>query len=266
MNLDFLGLAELARTRVPGGLFVTVSGAHLYGFPSVDSDVDLRGCHLLPLEQLVGLYPPEETRDHQTEHMGLAVELVSHEVGKYLRLLCKHNGYILEQIFSPLVVSGAEFLAGLRLLARRCITRGCHHHYRGFLHSRLKLLEQQEVKQAKGLLYAYRVVLTGIHLLRTGAVEANLQELNRHFGLAFLDDLVRRKQAGEHGGLPDLDWDWHRAELARWEGRLDEAHAASTLPEEPPRDEVNRFLVRLRREAERAGGGGRSGGEKKGSG
>ena len=30
-------------------LFVTVSGAHLYGFPSPDSDIDLRGCHLMPL-------------------------------------------------------------------------------------------------------------------------------------------------------------------------------------------------------------------------
>lgn len=27
-------------------LFATVSGAHLYGFPSRDSDVDLRGAHL----------------------------------------------------------------------------------------------------------------------------------------------------------------------------------------------------------------------------
>ena len=43
MSLDLAGLAELARTHLPGALFVTVSGAHLYGFPSTDSDVDLRG-------------------------------------------------------------------------------------------------------------------------------------------------------------------------------------------------------------------------------
>jgi uncharacterized protein len=36
-------------------LFVTISGAHLYGFPSPDSDYDLRGVHLLPLEEVVGL-------------------------------------------------------------------------------------------------------------------------------------------------------------------------------------------------------------------
>ena len=36
-------------------LFATISGAHLYGFPSPDSDYDLRGVHLLPLKQVVGL-------------------------------------------------------------------------------------------------------------------------------------------------------------------------------------------------------------------
>ena len=42
-------------------LFVTISGAHLYGFPSPDSDYDLRGVHLLPLEEVVGLKAAEET-------------------------------------------------------------------------------------------------------------------------------------------------------------------------------------------------------------
>jgi len=31
-------------------LFATISGAHLYGFPSPDSDFDLRGAHVLPLD------------------------------------------------------------------------------------------------------------------------------------------------------------------------------------------------------------------------
>jgi len=244
--LDFDKLAALARATVPNVLFVTVSGAHLYGFPSIDSDIDLRGCHLAPLADLVGLHPPTETIERKLLLDGIEVELVSHEVGKYLRLMTKHNGYILEQAFSPLVVAGADFLARLRPLARACITRQCFNHYRGFLQSRRKLIEKEDVVRAKSLLYAYRVVLTGIHLLRTGEVEANLPALNREFGLPFLDDLIRRKQAAETGGLPDLDRDWHLAELTRWEERLEQAHAASTLPDEPPHDAVNRFLVDLR--------------------
>jgi predicted nucleotidyltransferase len=246
MALDLDGLAGLVLRHLPGALFVTVSGAHLYGFPSEDSDIDLRGSHRLPLADLVGLRPPRETHQAHLEHRGREVELVSHEVGKYLRLLSKHNGYILEQIFSPLVVAGKEFLDSLRPLARQCVTRPCYHHYRGFLQTQLKLLERQPVKKAKALLYAYRVVLTGIHLLQTGQVEANLPELNRHFKLPFLDDLIRRKLAREQGELGELDWRWHQAELARWEERLDQAHASSTLPEEPPGEALNRFVVQWR--------------------
>lgn len=36
-------------------MFVTISGAHLYGFPSPDSDYDLRGVHVLPAQEVVGL-------------------------------------------------------------------------------------------------------------------------------------------------------------------------------------------------------------------
>ena len=42
-------------------LFLTVSGAHLYGFPSEDSDVDLRGAQVLPVREVVGLSEPRET-------------------------------------------------------------------------------------------------------------------------------------------------------------------------------------------------------------
>ena len=46
-------------------LFATLSGAHLYGFPSPDSDFDLRGAHVLPLEKVVGLDVRDETVQQQ---------------------------------------------------------------------------------------------------------------------------------------------------------------------------------------------------------
>ena len=46
--------AEVTRHPYPL-VFATISGAHLYGFPSPDSDYDLRGCHVLPVREVVGL-------------------------------------------------------------------------------------------------------------------------------------------------------------------------------------------------------------------
>jgi predicted nucleotidyltransferase len=245
-DLDLTALGEWGTERVPGALFWTVSGSHLYGFPSVDSDIDLRGCFLAPLRSVVGLRAPVETHEPKGEFAGREVEAVSHEIGKYLRLLGKHNGYVLEQIFSPLVAAGAEFLAHLRPLAQKCVTRHCYNHYRGFLHTQRKLFEKEEPKRAKTLLYAYRVVLTGVHLLETGEVLTHLPTLNERFGLAFIPDLIARKAGAEFGALTAVDVTFHTEQLDAWERRLEAAFAASSLPTEPPVDELDRFLVELR--------------------
>jgi len=249
-TLDLPALGRWGTERIPGALFLTVSGAHLYGFPSADSDIDLRGAFLAPLPSMIGLRRPAETVEPKGEFAGLETEAVAHEIGKYLRLLAKDDGYVLEQVFSPLVAHGADFLARLRPLAARCVTRGCHHHYRGFLHTQLRQLDMQlhrntEVR-AKTLLYAYRVVLTGVHMLETGDVQAHLPTLNERFGLDYVPELIRRKAAAELGSLPGEDVSFHRAELARWEARLDAAHAVSRLPDAAPIDDVDQFLVGLR--------------------
>ena len=49
---------------------------------------------------------------------------------------------------------------------------------------------------AKPLLYVYRVLLTGLHLMRTGVVNANLVELNAEARLPYIADLIARKQSG----------------------------------------------------------------------
>jgi uncharacterized protein len=246
LEVDLAAMRQLVEGLEYRPLFVTVSGAHLYGFPSADSDVDLRGCHQLPLQDVLGLDLPNETLEHKTLCNGTEVELVSHEIGKYLRLLARNNGYILEQVFSPIVVLGQEFLDELRPLARRCITRHHYHHYRGFYATERKLIAKEEPKRAKPLLYAYRVLMTGIHLLRTGEVEANLLRLNEHFSFGFLDGLVARKVDGENTSIGDLDWPFHEARLADLEAELDRAFVESLLPEDRDRKSVSEFLVRLR--------------------
>jgi predicted nucleotidyltransferase len=243
--LDLEALRQLVERQHYAPLFVTVSGAHLYGFPSADSDVDLRGAHLLPLRAVIGLDLPEETLERKLDLAGVEVELVSHDLGKYLRLLVKNNGYVLEQIFSPLVVIGQDFLEELRPLARRCITRHHYHHYRGFLATQRMLLDKQQPKITKTLLYAYRVLLTGIHLLRTGEVEANLPRLAQEYQRLFLTELIAQKRE-EKGSVQDLDWGFHDAQLRELEALLEAAFQESTLPDERDRRGASEFLVRRR--------------------
>src|SRR5262249_52531191 len=85
-------------------LFATISGAHLYGFPSPDSDYDLRGVHILPLAEVAGLEIGNETIEISGVFDGLEVDLVTHDAAKFFGLMLKKNGYVLEQLYSPLIV------------------------------------------------------------------------------------------------------------------------------------------------------------------
>lgn len=230
-------------------LFATVSGAHLYGFPSADSDYDLRGAHVLPIDHFVGLVAGEETV--QTSHVrgGLEVDLVTHDARKFLSLLLRNNGYVLEQLYSPLVVHTTPEHQELKEIARGCITRRCVRHYAGFAAGQWRLFEKEQPRRVKPLLYVYRVLLTGIHLMRTGRVVASLPECNAEMRLPYVHELIARKTAGaEQSVLPDADVDLHRAEYLRLHEVLVDAAGRSHLPEEPTaRAALHDLLLRLHR-------------------
>lgn len=229
-------------------VFATISGAHLYGFPSPDSDFDLRGVHVLPLKEVVGLQTGPETVEKSGIHDGLEIDLVTHDAKKFFGLLLKKNGYVLEQVLSPLIVHTTPEHAELKEIAIRCVTRHHAHHYLGFAETQWKLFEKETPPRVKPLLYVYRVLLTGIHLMRTGEVEANLVRLKQSERLPYLDDLIHRKLAGaEKERLTDADLEFHRGEYNRLRERLQEAFEKSTLPDVPSTgDALHDLLLRIR--------------------
>jgi uncharacterized protein len=215
-------------------IFATISGAHLYGFPSPDSDFDLRGVHVLPLKEVVGLRTGPETIEKSGVHDGIEIDLVTHDARKFFGLLLKKNGYVLEQVLSPLVVHTTPEHAELREIAAQCVTRHHAHHYLSFAETQWKLFEKENPPRVKPLLYVYRVLLTGIHLMQTGVVEANLVRLNEAARLPYVDELIQRKVAGaERERLNETDLGFHRGEYVRMREKLQQAHEASALPEAP---------------------------------
>ncbi len=229
-------------------LFVTLSGAHLYGFPSPDSDYDLRGVHILPVREIAGLEPGEETLELSEVRGGVALDLVTHDARKFFQLLLKKNGYVLEQLCSPLILHTTPEHEALKRMARGCITRHHSHHYLGFADNQWRLFEQERPRRVKPLLYVFRVLLTGIFLMRTGQVEANLLHLNDTFRLPYIPDLVARKLAGaEQSTLADGDLSFFQSEYGRLRAELEAAAATSALPETPTcRAALNDLLVQLR--------------------
>ncbi|MDC2956495.1 nucleotidyltransferase domain-containing protein [Streptomyces gilvifuscus] len=228
-------------------LFATVSGAHLYGFPSRDSDVDLRGVHLLPTAALVGLREPAETRSRMWDRDGVEMDLVTHDLRKFVRLMLRRNGYVLEQLLSPLVVHTGDAHRELAALAPGVLTGHHAHHYRGFANTQWRLFEK--TGELKPLLYTFRVLLTGVHLMRSGEVQAHLPTLLGEVDApAYLPELIEAKARREHGDA-DVDHARVRADVERLHAVLDEAQQTTSLPDAPTAyDALHDFVVRIRLE------------------
>ena len=241
--LDRDRLAAMAE-RGPRPVFATISGAHLYGFASADSDVDLRGAFLLSAKELLGLRPPPETFSID-EVTDMELDWVAHDLRKFARLMTRHNGYVLEQLFSPLVVVETPLFHELRELGRGCVTKGCARHYRGFARGRMKRLAEPK-PTVKHLLYAYRVLLSGIHLMNTGECVSYLPELAA--GKPHVAELVARKRGGtENMALRDTELREHLARLHDLEEHLEMAQERSALPDEPTSvAALDDFVVRAR--------------------
>ncbi|MEM9373104.1 MAG: nucleotidyltransferase domain-containing protein [Planctomycetota bacterium] len=229
-------------------VFVTISGAHLYGFASPDSDYDLRGMHAMPARATLGLDIPRETYEVMDLEAEIEMDLVTHDARKFFRMLLSKNGYVLEQIFSPLVVTAMPEFEELKSIAADCIT--CHHrrHFRSFAGNQWRDVTASNKPTVKKLLYAYRPLLAGIHLMTEREVESNIATLNERFRLGYIDELVDAKVGGnERMKATGLDMAFHEAEFERLRGELEAASAKSALPEHPAgRDRLDDLLVRLR--------------------
>ncbi len=247
MNIDARLHQQVAAHPYPL-LFATISGAHLYGFPSPDSDFDLRGVHLLPLRDVVGMVEAEETVEKSGIHDGLEIDLVTHDAKKFFGLMLKKNGYVLEQLLSPLVVLTTPEHEELKTIAADCITKHHAHHYFGFAETQWKLFQKADPPHVKPLLYVFRVLLTGIHLMRAGQIEANLVRLNEEAHLPYIPDLIARKTGGpEKGILEAADLTFYAAEYERMRSVLQTAFDESRLPEAPTAAAaLNDLLVRVR--------------------
>jgi uncharacterized protein len=228
-------------------LFATISGAHLYGFPSPDSDYDLRGVHILPVDEVLGLGSVRATVEVSKKEP-IDLDLVTHDVHKFFGLLLKSNGYVLAQLYSPLVVHTTPEHEELKAIAKGCITRHHAYHYFAFAENQWQLFQKEDPPRVKPLLYVFRVLLTGIHLMRTGIVEANLKRLNEQYKLVYIPELIERKTRGaEHQTLDAAETSFYASEYDQLRKRLEEEASKTSLPEaQTVKAALNDLLVRVR--------------------
>ena len=227
---------------------IYLSGAHAYGFPSPDSDLDLKAIHIVPTRALLGFEPPVLTFDRTEVIDGVEIDYTSNELANALAGILQGNGNFLERILGRNAFTRSPLLDELRVLAQASLSRRVHKHYRGFAASQLRFLERDPI--VKKVLYVLRTALTGTHLLRTGELEADVTRLLDDYGLSDALELVAAKRAGERTAADPALLDAWRPRLATALKSLDDALGRSVLPEVPPSSSekaLEEWLIEARR-------------------
>lgn len=234
-------------------LYLTVSGSWLYGFAGPKSDVDVHGAYRESSDRFLGiLTPPTESYRWKDSN---GVEGIIHEIGRELRFLLNGSGNSLEDLVAP-PYDGNTSIAHQELLefVPRLVNKKFANHCLGFAESEWREITkpmQAGYLVVKKLLYAFRILLFGRHLMQTGQVVSNINLLKSHLSTdlcSLIDDLLARKHRGEARVL-DLDRlmlaDYLRGQIEQ----LEEERDASQLPAAPPADvvgDLERWLLVLR--------------------
>jgi uncharacterized protein len=211
-------------------IYRCIVGSQAYGLSQEHSDVDRRGIYLPPAclqWSLSGV--PEQLDDPEHEE-------VYWELQKFLILALKANPNVLECLYTPLVETRTELAEELLAMRQVFLSRLVYQTYNGYVLSQFKKLEQ-DLRAAgrikwKHAMHLIRLLLSGITVLREGFVPLSVEEHR--------DQLLAIRRG-------DLGWDEINAWRLELHRQFKDAYAATSLPEVPDYERVNRFLVAARR-------------------
>ena len=130
-----------------------ISGSHLYGWESKDSDVDIRGCFVLRDVELLGLKLPKEVMEIKTEDEN---DIVLFEIKKMLNLALKGNCNILEELNAPQLYRGSEFLKLRQIINNSFGKDGIYNSYKGLAEFNYKKFILKGRNTIKKYLYVFR--------------------------------------------------------------------------------------------------------------
>ena len=164
-------------------LYACESGSRAWGFPSSDSDYDVRFIYSRPVEWYLSI---ESGRDVIEKPFLDELDTNGWDLRKALQLLRKSNPALIEWIGSPIVYSDRDDFSGrMRELAAASYSpRTCAYHYRNMARSQYRTyLTGEEVK-----LKAYFYVLRAVRAVKW--VESGLGIVPSEFG-SLLSEFIK---------------------------------------------------------------------------
>jgi len=232
-------------------LYAAESGSRAWGFPSPDSDFDVRFLYAHERDWYVSLAEARDVIERPLDEQG--VDLAGWDIRKALRLLLRSNPALYEWLVSPIVYVDGPLRAELKaLFEAHASPRALAHHYWAIARSQWKHeIEGRAEVRLKKYFYLVRPLLSLAWVAERGAPPPmSIDELLAHPALAAEPRRAVEALLEEKRDTPELGTRPPVAEIDAWAaGELDrlnpEQLAVSGEPRSDMRAEADRLYRRI---------------------
>lgn len=137
-------------------LLACETGSRAWGFPSPDSDYDVRIIYMHKKEWYICLHDQKDSIEMMLDNN--EIDITGWELRKTLRLLLKSNAALLERIQSPILYKvNDRFLKDIQLLAAECYSKiSTMHHYLSMAKKCFADVNERPEYKLKKMFYALR--------------------------------------------------------------------------------------------------------------
>lgn len=235
---------------------IYISGSHLYGWSSEDSDIDYRGIFQYNPRELMGRGQPKEVIDLYKNDKILDVSLW--EIKKVIDRAFDGNCNIMEEMNAQQVYRTDIYGELKTLLNKEWNLKGIYYSYRGLADNNYRkfIMNNKEERSVKKYLYVFRGILAGRYALDNSALQPDMNKLVKYYRVPELKELLDIKKEGkekdivpetvDNGRLDQL----YLEQLTKLDNKHDEMFESGTLTtiSKELKDEINEWLKSTRME------------------
>jgi len=173
-------LSDLEKEKGIEILLACETGSRAWGFPSPDSDYDVRLIYKHEKGWYLSLVEEKDTIEFFLDNN--EIDISGWDLRKSLRLLWKSNPPLFERIKSPIIYKvDNDFLTGINLIAHTTYSRiATIHHYLGMAKKTFEEVANSQEYKLKTFFYALRTSVACLWILEK--VEIPPMEFSKMFG------------------------------------------------------------------------------------
>jgi len=234
-HMEFIGKLKNKVSNEYHGKIINlmISGSHLFGFESPDSDTDYRGCFQVVTNKFLTTRNVKDVLEYKTIKDGLSEDdihdkdiydkdAVLDELGKEVGLLLAGNCNHFEHLFAKQLLTSPEHMELQRIFNEQMNLNGIYLSYRGMAHQNYKKFILGGKHTVKKYLYVLRGLMAGSWVLDNGTIEPNISVLAQEFDSLVTMELVDLKKRGMEKDTVNKNLDKYNKEVDLWFGYIDE--------------------------------------------